>query len=501
MLRHLSRLRITRASEPKDDPDASTLASSTQSKDTAATTSAEEGGEAANDGSNEAANSAPADGEDAALINNAANALRAAGDGDAGSDDVCQALVDMGFDREQASQALLASGGDVSDAVVALVSRGATVQEGHPGVVAGSRLVGDGESMDAFDAVLSEALRLSEQEAESEHKLRADEQASLDAALAASLDCIGGSPAPPLTGLVVPPDPAPQPSENIAAPLPPSKGSKHRAEERHHSASKVEGDEHRIKSKHGTRRSRRSSHEAPRRPSLEVPEAHGGSFPSSPQSESSLHSPGQARVRSKQMLPPLSVPRHVKPVTPGGLDDRLSTPHRLVSKGSHKVLGQDELPALSRRFSDTRLVPPSTPGQAAARSLHAPPPTPGHQGRSPEEVIDLDEIENWSKGAASARHPSKGVPTSSQKHTALLGGARPISRSGPGASPTRQTSHGTATPPTNAAPAQFGFSRPMSRSGLGAGGSQPLRCPAAPKPGTAGATGSAFRAAVALSLS
>lgn len=285
----------------------------------------------------------------------------------------------------------------------------------------------------------------------------------MDAALAASMDCMGGEPPPPLTGLIVPASPELQPCEDSAVALPSVKGSKRRTEERHHSAPKnlVEGDEKGDKSRHGTRRSRRSSHEAPRWPSVEVPEAPSTSFPSSPLSTTSAHS----LVRGgKQMLPPLAVPRHVRPVVHGGLDDRLPSPARPLSKGLLdparppskgllKVNRQDELPHLSRRFPDTRLVPPTAVVQGGCRPS--------------EEIIDLDETENWSKGAAPVRQTSNAAPNSPN--------------------PTQLT--------------QLGFARPMTRSDPGVGGSQPLRCPTAPKPGTAGASGSAFRAAVALSLS
>jgi len=461
MLRHLSRLRITRASEPTNDADASTLGGSTQSRDGA---SVEEGSGGSNDTANRVGAAA---GEGGAPIDNSSTGVPAAGNNAGSAEaDSCQALIDMGFDREQVIQALQASGGDVSDAVVALVSRGATVQEALPTAPAGRNLRPDADMAD-FDAVLSEALRMSEQEAEAESKLRADEQASLDAALAASLDCMGGEPSPPLTGLSLPSTSVPLPSENIAAPLPSAKGSKRRTEERHHSAPKilVDGDEKGDKPRHGARRGRRSSHEAPRRLALEAPEAPTGSFPSSPVSTSSLHSPMQARIGK---LPPLAVPRHVRPVVPGGLDDRLLTPHRAMSKGLHKVNRHDELPVLSHRFSDARTTLTSTAaGQAGCRSS--------------EEVIDLDEIENWSKGAAQqVRHPSSGAPSS----------------------PRRQTS--ITDSPKDARLSHLSFSRPLTRADpamAGAGGSQPLRCPTAPKPGTAGASGSAFRAAVALSLS
>mmetsp|Transcript_41237 Transcript_41237/g.123243 ORF Transcript_41237/g.123243 Transcript_41237/m.123243 type:complete len:374 (+) Transcript_41237:120-1241(+) len=116
------------------------------------------------------------------------------------TEELCRMLMDMGFEREQAVDALKATNGDLSDAVVALLSSG-VLAEGQPEQPArgGRRASGrsnSGEqiSMEELDAMLNEALKASEQEAEEEQKRREDEQRALDAALAASLDCMGPGP-------------------------------------------------------------------------------------------------------------------------------------------------------------------------------------------------------------------------------------------------------------------------------------------------------------------
>jgi len=110
------------------------------------------------------------------------------------TEDLCRMLMDMGFEREQAVDALEAASGELSDAVVALLSSGVPA-EGQPEQPArGDRHSGEQISVEELDAMLNEALKASEQEAEEEQRRREDERHALDAALAASLDCMGLGP-------------------------------------------------------------------------------------------------------------------------------------------------------------------------------------------------------------------------------------------------------------------------------------------------------------------
>mmetsp|Transcript_35064 Transcript_35064/g.95046 ORF Transcript_35064/g.95046 Transcript_35064/m.95046 type:complete len:401 (-) Transcript_35064:61-1263(-) len=109
--------------------------------------------------------------------------------------DECHLLLDMGFDQQRAADALEASGGDVSEAIVALLSSMTPgPEEGAQGPRRQESQGAEQLSVEELDAVLDEALKASEQEAELERQRKEDEQRALDAALAASLECMGPGP-------------------------------------------------------------------------------------------------------------------------------------------------------------------------------------------------------------------------------------------------------------------------------------------------------------------
>lgn len=344
-------------------------------------------------------------------------------------DDACQMLVDMGFEREQAVQALQACGGDMSEAVVALVSAGAPAlppeDSGNRRSVAVSAGTPEGEgfSMEELDAVLNEALRVSEQEAEADKKRREEDRATLDAVLAASLECMGMGPSQHLTGLG-PQPPVPPEDRNLLPPSP--------KEEQLPSPLIIHGLDDGELCEKVLRTSARKSH----------------------QNDSSLHVGLEAAksplLRSgKQLLPPLT------PKNPRSLDAVAEEGQRRrhASKGQRKGQRQDEQPSIM-----VHNAPP-------------PPTTAASSSQASEEIIALDDLEGWSRSEhpGARRDACPGMTSLGSTYPARILPVAPP-RHGPGSqmnSP-RSMANSSLRPPSRS-----------QRNGLGNSGSNPFLAAAA----------------------
>lgn len=413
----------------------------------------------------------------------------------ASAEDPIQVLVDMGFERQQAEVALQAAGGDVLEAVVLLVNDGLAPAAASPALAAeaGNAANATVDSEEELDALLNEALRISEQEAEADKQRQFQEQQNLDAALVASLSCMGLE-SSSLTGLVPPP-----PRDGIVPPPPPghapTRTTKGVTQAPLHSARS--GDQ--AAKQQEKRRSPAVTPKAPR--PLDDAElcdkVLGASFRRRHHKESPLHGvedlhPGSSLRAggSKQLLPPLQGRQPSLPPT-DEKEASLEASRRHSSRRPHRRFQHpDELPALQHRRVPEPLAlmaPPSASGSGA--------------GHSAEDVVNLDDIDDWARNthtrqaAASYTGSPRSVATRSASATATggfgtSGNPRPMSRGPPGGG---FAASGNLRPPSRGpAGSRFGH------RGGGLSTSGPQRTPANVTGGSS--SGTALRAAAALSI-
>mmetsp|Transcript_41631 Transcript_41631/g.129516 ORF Transcript_41631/g.129516 Transcript_41631/m.129516 type:complete len:403 (-) Transcript_41631:113-1321(-) len=347
------------------------------------------------------------------------------------SEDECQMLIDMGFDEEQVKEALEASRGDVSEAVGVLLSSGpAQGQEEPP--APGRQGSGSPEqfSMEELDAVLNEALRASEKEAEEENNRREEEQRSLDAALAASLECLGPGPAAQESPAQESP-PSQQPERSTGL-------QKDRSSPDLHLRRRPLNDGE-LCEKVLSASSRRQQLE-PLRPLRHRP--HEGSSSSSPS--------GHQQIAG---LPPLIGAKGLAPL-PG----EVRTPQFQHSSSKGTPTRQQQQEARSSAATESRPLSSSTGVASNAAGSHA-----------GEELVALDDLEGWNRGSglfgvASLRstYPARLLPVAASRHQQQQQQQQPT-----GMTPRRRIS-GEGRPNSRAA-----------RQGLGNSSSSPLLAAAA----------------------
>jgi len=325
----------------------------------------------------------------------------------------CQQLLDMGFQREPVVQALQATNGNVSDAILLLVN--AEEPPGNGASAVESCAPAENMGMDALDAMLTETLRMSEEEAAAEQRqLESEEKARVDAALAASVEIMDLCASEAMCGsdAVAPPG-LPQ-----GQPQGPPQGQPH------------------GKAGPAAPRTTRAESKAdePRRglPVRTLDDAElcekvlGASARRSHQQESPLHGrPGLQTVSQsevlqgpdgphnsfletrKQLLPPLVTPQHEK--IPGiesieeeekprrkfpgieSIEEEEKPRRRQTPKGQKSSCKSDELPVLSPRTKEADSWPPKTADMAS--------------NQASEDVIKLSDIEHWRVNGATSSRP------------------------------------------------------------------------------------------------
>jgi len=385
----------------------------------------------------------------------------------ASSEDPIQALVEMGFEREQAEVALQTAGGDVLEAVVALVNDAPGASAAAAAAMpaeAGNAANATVDSEEELDALLNEALRISEQEAEAEKMRQCEEQQNLDAALVASLSCMGLE-SSTLTGLFPPP-----PRDGPAPPPPPGTAP--------------------IRSPRGV---------------SQVP-------PHTARSGDRAATFQQERRRSPAVTPKAPRPlddselcdkvlgaslrrRHHKESPLHGFDG-LNTGSSLRLGGGKQLLPplQGRQPALPAPTTAEKETPPEP-----SRRRHS--SVKGGSGHAAQDVVNLDDVDDWTRNIQprQASQSYSGSPRSvatgsgSASHTGgfgTSGNLRPPSRGpvggGFGAS-------GNLRPPSRGPTGSH-----ISHRGGGLGASGPLRAPTSVTGGSS--SGTALRAAAALSI-
>mmetsp|Transcript_78833 Transcript_78833/g.255387 ORF Transcript_78833/g.255387 Transcript_78833/m.255387 type:complete len:372 (-) Transcript_78833:73-1188(-) len=317
----------------------------------------------------------------------------------AGAEDACQMLVDMGFEKAQVEEVLKENGGDMSAAVVTLIGMTPAEAAASPGANSQTQDL----SMEELDAALDEALKLSEQEAELEKKRREDERVALDAALAASLECMPAGPPP--QGRLDGPAPASQasPAASQAGLVSPQARSPPWEQAESPQSRPPEAAE--AGGRKG-RRSRRASSRTGGRPAAaqEVAAATAmadavvsGGFPSSPS---------------------------------GGLEQQ----RRSSSSGAAARLLLDQVERPGSRASGT-----GASGRNHHREINS---------RGSEEIVALDDLEGWTRGSGlcgvatlRSTYPARPLNVSLSRRQAPVlppirkspGGQRPNSRAGQGA--------------------------------------------------------------------
>lgn len=421
----------------------------------------------------------------------------------ASSEEPIQALMEMGFEREQAEAALQATNGDVLEAVVTLVNDGPGVPAAAPALPseAGNAANATVDSEEELDALLNEALRISEQEAEASKKRQLEEQQNLDAALVASLSCMGLE-SSTLTGLCPPP-----PRDGPAPPPPPGhlplRSPRGVTQVPQHSA---RSGDHAAQLQKERRRSPAVTPKAPK--PLDDAElcdkVLGASLRRRHHEESPLHGVGSLKSGSalrtgggKQLLPPLEGRQPLPPAA--GEKETLAEPSRRrqpVSKGSRKYQHPDELPALQHRRVPEPFI-----------SMAQPSASGGGSGHVAGDVVNLDDIDDWARNTQTRQ---ASMSYTGSPRSAATGSGSATTTGGFGTS-------GNLLPPSRGpvggqhsrtgGVANSGNLRPPSRGptgshtshrGGGLGSSGPLRPPTNVTGGSS--TGTALRAAAALSI-
>jgi len=382
----------------------------------------------------------------------------------------CQQLLDMGFQREPVLQALQTTNGNVPDAVILLVS--AEEPSGSNLAAVNNNTPAEHFGMDALDAILTETLRTSEDEAAIEQRrLESEEKARLDAALAASLECVDlcaseamyGSDAVALQGPV-----QGQPEGDMSPATPPTgvqqipPRAESKADEARHGLIVRTLDDAELCEKvlgASVRRSHQKESPLHGRPGLQAVS----------QSEVLQEPDGQQNSllpEGKQFLPPLVKPQYSKFPSSEPIEEEEKPRRRNTPRGQRRSCKSDELPALSSRSLEATSWPPET---ADTTSKHV-----------SDDVVELGDIENLRVNGVISSRPHTRDASAKCAATSL---PKPI----PGTPQTRQTLQ-MATGPSL-----------MS-------GSSSLRPPSTPRAGTRGGPrggpsgSSAFRAAAALSL-